>query len=91
MRAKCSHELEMTLQKIVRRQRDHTLWLDSQTLQAERDELLRKMRELERKLSDCRDEPERREGEAHELKKSLSAAQTQAAAYADSLQATFPH
>ncbi len=88
-RASCSHDLEMTLlapgcNKII-------LWLVLQTLQAERDELLRKMRDLDRKLSDCRDEAERREGEAHELKKSLSAAQAQAAAYADSLQATSPH
>jgi uncharacterized Zn finger protein len=57
-----------------------------QKLQGEREELLRKLRDLERKLVECKGEAEQWEGEAHELKKALSTAQTQAGAHADSLQ-----
>jgi len=61
-----------------------------QKLQGEREELLRKLRELERKLADCKGEAEQWDGEAHELKKALSAAQTQAVTYANSLQVLPP-
>jgi len=44
---------------------------------------------VERKLVDCKDAADRWEEEAHELKKALSAAQTQAVTYAESLQVGF--
>ena len=57
-----------------------------QVLLIEKEELLRKLRESERKLGERGVEAEHWAGEAHELKKALAAAQTQAVTYAESLQ-----